>query len=203
MDLFTIWKQTMECLNCLGQKDMFDDLLLCYQEASRQYHTTQHLVSCFIHYEICQSKMKDPLVVALALFYHDVVYDVRRLDNEQMSAQAWQRDGSRLGLSNETIENVTGMILATKNHKTEDADTQIFLDIDLSILGEQDEVFDQFERDIRAEYVWVPEEIFRNRREQILRKFLERDQIFYTSSFCSFEQKARKNLWRRIVELGK
>lgn len=202
MDLFTIWKQLMESLSCFEQKEMFDHLLLSYQEPSRHYHTKQHLISCFIHYEMCQAKMKDPLIVALALFYHDVVYDVHRLDNEQRSAEAWHRDGKKLGLSNETIENVARMILATQNHKAQDADTQIFLDIDLSILGEQEEVFDRFERDIRAEYIWIPEEIFRNRRAQILREFLERDQIFCTSSFRSLETQARKNLLRCIVELS-
>ncbi|MBI2473213.1 hypothetical protein HYV70_01510 [Candidatus Uhrbacteria bacterium] len=201
MDLFILWRHMMKMLNCSQHQDLFSELMLRYQESQRHYHTITHLMSCFSYWQECEQRFQDSFAVALALFYHDAIYDVYRSDNEELSANLWRSHGRKMGLSTLFIEKVAGMVLATKLHKTEDADTQIFLDIDLSILGEQEEAFDQFECAIRSEYQWVPEDMFRNRREQILREFLERDQIFYTPSFHSFERQARKNLSRRIVEL--
>jgi predicted metal-dependent HD superfamily phosphohydrolase len=75
-------------------------------------------------------------------------------------------------------------------------------DIDLSILGYPVEAFDAYERDIRAEYAWVPEEAFRHGRRRILEGLLRRDPLFQTETFRRrFESSARANL-RRVLAAG-
>ncbi|GEM_PF-2234168 len=50
---------------------------------------------------------------------------------------------------------------------------------------------------IRQEYAFVPEALFRQRREAILRSFLDRSYIYSTARFqSSLEERARANLRR-------
>jgi predicted metal-dependent HD superfamily phosphohydrolase len=77
-----------------------------------------------------------------------------------------------------------------------DADAQLLVDIDLSILGAERERFDEYERQIRAEYAFVPALIFNAKRRQILRSFLDRPRIYSTPAFSVLEATARANLAR-------
>ena len=76
-----------------------------------------------------------------------------------------------------------------------DADARVLVDVDLSILGAEPERFDEYERDVRGEYDWVPDVVFRRERRKILRSFLERPQIFQTAAMhAAREERARANL---------
>ena len=77
------------------------------------------------------------------------------------------------------------------------------VDLDLTILGQDPASYDRFERDVRTEYGWVPEEIFRARRAAILREFAGRPAIFHHASVRErYEQSARRNLARAIEALS-
>jgi predicted metal-dependent HD superfamily phosphohydrolase len=101
-------------------------------------------------------------------------------------------------------QRIAQLILATR-HLTlsDDPDTQLLCDIDLSILGREPAVFDEFERRIRQEYDWVPEPIYRTSRSEILAGFLRRRFIYQTGVFRDqYEAQARANLERLIKKLG-
>jgi predicted metal-dependent HD superfamily phosphohydrolase len=55
------------------------------------------------------------------------------------------------------------MIRATKNHGGEHLSTagQLFLDLDISILGVPSELYNEYSRAIRTEYDWVPWPMYR------------------------------------------
>src|SRR5436190_31877 len=117
----------------------------------------------------------------MAIWYHDAVYDPRAQDNEERSAALVKNVAARAGLSPNFSEKVEVMILATR-HKTvpSDADAQLLTDIDLSILGYDKDRFEEYERQIRREYRWVPGPIFSSKRSAILRRFLIRPTIYST-----------------------
>ena len=74
--------------------------------------------------------------------------------------------------------------------------------MDLSILGAPPLRFDEYERDIRAEYRWVPNAMFRRKRREILRGFLERPDLFTTPRLReAHERPARANLERSLARL--
>ena len=76
-------------------------------------------------------------------------------------------------------ERVRSFILATRHWKDlTDGDVQLLADVDLSIPGREAEVFWRYEENIRKEYGWVPEEVFRRERLKILRGFLDRLHIY-------------------------
>ena len=74
--------------------------------------------------------------------------------------------------------------------------------MDLSILGAGPDEFDAYERAIRREYSWVAEPAWRAGRAAVLRRFMERDRIFFSEEFRSrFEESARRNIARSLAAL--
>jgi predicted metal-dependent HD superfamily phosphohydrolase len=186
---------------------LMNQLVAAYSEPQRHYHTLQHLRECLAHFDAAASLAQRPAEVELALWFHDAVYEPARADNEERSAEwAWR---SVLGAGvpeepEELAQRVQAMVLATRGHEAgTDPDTRLLLDIDLAILGSAPARFDEFGRQIRAEYAHVPEREFRARRARVLAGFLARPRIYATAPFHdALEHRARDNLERAIAELG-
>lgn len=198
---------------------VYEAVWLAYMEPHRRYHGISHLRSCFnvLDRYFGFSAIKLPAEVEMALWFHDVRYDTRALDNEEQSATyAGNVIQERLELPAAFAQDVRDLILATKHqHPThsvceDDHAVQlvlakhVVLDVDLSILGAQSEAFDEYERQIREEYGWVSEEAFRGGRSRIVQEFLQRPRIFYNSSMhdAGYEDRARGNLRRSLAALG-
>ena len=76
----------------------------------------------------------------------------------------------------------------------------MMLDVDLAILGAAPGRFDEYERQIRAEYAHVPEAEFRAGRRKVLQGFVERERIYVTDAFHdALEARARANLQRSLA----
>ena len=86
--------------------------------------------------------------------------------------------------------------------RCESRDEQLIVDIDLSILGCPEAVYEDFERNVRKEYKWVPGFIYRKKRKEILNSFLDRDRIYVNDFFFEkFEQQARINIQKALFLL--
>jgi predicted metal-dependent HD superfamily phosphohydrolase len=83
-------------------------------------------------------------------------------------------------------------------------DAKLLVDIDLSILGASEEIFNEYEKGIRFEYKRVPGFLYKRKRAMLLRSFLTRAHIYLTEAFRRrYEQQARQNLARSIEQLQK
>ena len=103
----------------------------------------------------------------------------------------------------ESRARVHGLIMATCHDALPDTpDAQVLVDIDLAILGADAVRFDAYESEVRAEYAFVPDFLFRRTRKKILRGFLDRPTIYSTRYFQEkLEKKARENLARSLAKL--
>ena len=182
---------------------LFNQLVGAYSQAHRHYHTLQHLRECLAHCEAAASLAQRPAEVELALWFHDAVYDPRRADNEECSAEWAWRSILAAGCGDEVAQRVQALVLATKGHGAgDDPDTRLLLDIDLAILGAAPARFDDYDRQIRAEYEHVPDAEFRAGRAEVLAAFLRRPRIYLTSAFHdALEHRARENLAQALAEL--
>jgi predicted metal-dependent HD superfamily phosphohydrolase len=181
----------------------FGALAAAYDEPHRAYHTTAHIVACLAELDAVRQLCDAPDQVEAALWYHDAIYDTHAADNEARSA-AWARAVlSEAGVPPSTIETIAHLILITAHNRLpETRDQRVLLDIDLSILGAPKETFDAYEREIRVEYEWVPEEQYRTARARVLQSFLDRSHIYSTAQVAErLEQQARANLRRSIERL--
>ena len=199
------WRATWRGLAVgTGDDRLYDDLIARYSDSARRYHTTHHLSECFARLDEARSAAQRIHEIELALWFHDAVYDVRRQDNEERSA-AWGREAAlRIGVPAPAADRIHALIMATKHDGMPGtADEKLMIDVDLAILGASVDRFDEYERQVREEYAWVPGWLFRRKRREILTAFLSRPQIFNTDHFiAAYETPARANLTRSIAALG-
>lgn len=169
-------------------------LLECYAEPRRAYHTLQHLEECLQCFDEARKSglIMRPDLIEMALWFHDAVYDPKGSDNEELSAQMAVEALGKSEMSRE----VARLILLTKSHQPGDgADDAWIIDIDLAIFAQPMERVLEYERQIRAEYAWVPEDLYVEKRREILAGFLKRPQIYLTPwARERFEAPARDSL---------
>ena len=68
-------------------KALWQDIAVRYNESQRAYHSLQHIQQLFTQFEQIKHHLNKPHIIALALFYHDVIYAPTRSDNELKSAE--------------------------------------------------------------------------------------------------------------------
>ena len=179
---------------------LYTQLLAAWSEPQRHYHTLQHLAECLTLADSQRDEMTHPAEVVLALWFHDAVYDVRAHDNEARSAQWAAQVLNEAGVSPDECARIDALIMATCHGAAASPgtpDSALLVDIDLAILGSEESRFAEYEAQIRAEYAWVPPEVFAVKRRAVLRSFLDRPRIYTTDTMVArFEAQARRNLAR-------
>lgn len=173
-----------------------DELGARYAESHRKYHTTQHLHECLAVFNGICTLPPHSAEVEMALWFHDAIYDVNRHDNEAQSADWAYRALMEQHAPVASAELVRALVMVTRHAGLPATpDEQYLVDVDLSILGAVPARFAEYEMQIREEYAHVPDAIFREKRREILRNFLDRPRIFSTAHFHSMlEGRARENL---------
>jgi predicted metal-dependent HD superfamily phosphohydrolase len=186
-----------------GSPELHRDLCDAYADPQRAYHTLDHVAHCLDGLAQHAALAERPCEVAVALWFHDAVYDPRATDNEARSA-AWAVAALREhDVRDDAVARVRAMILATRDHGGDlDGDTALLVDLDLAILGQSPDVFDRYDAAIRVEYAWVAEPAYRTARTRVLRAFLDRRAIYRCAPlYARFEAPARANLARAIGRL--
>jgi predicted metal-dependent HD superfamily phosphohydrolase len=183
---------------------IFVDLAQAYLAEGRFYHNLRHVRQVLDTLRSLRDQANNFAALELAAWFHDVVYDTRASDNEERSAAFAQETLQGLRLPQNLIDQVSRHILDTWMHTplVPDADSHIFLDADLAILGSSEAEYRRYADAIRREHAWVPDEQYRLGREQVLRRFLQRPRIYLTERmFAALEAQARRNLAQEIASL--
>lgn len=206
------WMDAWTLLGAAPRNGLLAELLSRWTEPHRAYHDVTHLDACLRTFGAAVSGgAADDLdararpAIEIGLWFHDAIYDPRAKDNEDASA-AWARGELVAGGAAEDVaERVARLVLATKHDATPTTPAAALLvDVDLSILGEDEETFAAYEAAVRREYAFVPDEAFRSGRAKILEAFLERQAIYATRWFAErFEARARRNLERSLRALSR
>jgi predicted metal-dependent HD superfamily phosphohydrolase len=181
---------------------VFQELAAAYQGSDRHYHTLQHLdnlLTC-----LAAAPLHDAVVVQLAVWFHDVVYQSLRSDNEARSADRARAFLQETSLEPARQQRVAFLIERTADHTqpqpSDDADLLWFLDADLSILGAPEEAYWEYARQVRREYRLVPDLLYRPGRRQVLAKMLAAPTLFRTPTLhAELEGPARRNLAAEIA----
>src|SRR5262245_21578013 len=185
---------------------VLDELIGAYREPARQYHTLDHIAALLRQLDEHGDGVIDRDAVALAILFHDVVYDPRRQDNEQASAAVARQRLTALGFATPLIDKVAAYIEATQHGRKLDADADpdlaLLLDLDLSTLAAAPDAYRRYASAIRREYAHVPDALYRRGRRQILDGFLARQRIYRTERLHGlWEARARANLSEEIAGL--
>ncbi len=190
------WHALLNRFGIPPESETFSMLKAAYSEKHRAYHTTRHIDECLGLADEFGPLARQPEEVKLALWFHDAIYESMSSSNEERSAEWAARFMREAGLPRESIDRVRSHIQATR-HVAESAepDSQLVVDIDLAILGADRARYEEFERDVRIEYRWVPGILYRSKRAEILKSFLDRPRIYQWEPLHQrFERSARENV---------
>jgi len=174
------------------------DLRRRHAEPHRAYHDAAHVGLLWLRH---LQHGGDPADrdLALAILFHDAVYEPGARDNEERSAAllasampgdtAWAQEAIR----------------ATADHLSyAGADCRVLrlLDLDLTPLAERPAVFARNTGFLRREYAAASEEAWRTGRRRVLEGFLAAPAIFRTRLGQVYEQPARENLAAEVRALA-
>ena len=176
-----------------------------YAEPHRHYHSLAHIEALQRWFARYHPLAQEPATIDAAIWFHDAVYVTQRQDNEQRSALLAHDELSALGWPAASVQRVAELVLATRHHQADlsDADAWLFLDLDLSVLGQGAAHYRAYAGAVRAEYGWVEEPAYRAGRTSVLRRFLEREHIYQTPALRgAWESAARLNLQNELDELA-
>ena len=178
-----------------------DELIAAYTAQGRHYHNLAHIEDCLAALaRIDDLSDAEREILIEAIWWHDVVYDATRADNEELSAQLAEQH-VRADIARE----VSRLIRLTRTHHVQSGDRlgAILISIDLSILGAEPSRYDAYAAAIRQEFIHVPEADYRAGRARVLGLFAARPVIFpYESFAATYDRQARGNLARELASLG-
>jgi predicted metal-dependent HD superfamily phosphohydrolase len=182
-----------------------EELVRAYAEPHRHYHTLNHIAD-LLHLLEEHEGVSDEDSVTLAILFHDAVYDPARQDNEAASADLAREQLTLLGFPPQLRVKVEHYILATQHSASlpaaGDADLQVLLDLDLSVLAASPDRYRAYAQAIRQEYAVVPDELYRPGRRRVLALFLAQPHIYRTERLRAlWEAPARQNLSSEIAAL--
>jgi predicted metal-dependent HD superfamily phosphohydrolase len=184
-------------------EDLFYQLINAYNDKNRAYHNISHIKHCLNEFDQIKYRLKNPKEVELAIWFHDVIYDPKSVSNEEESAEFTILELKKSEAPCISIDMVKHFILATKHDRSINTpDSEYLVDIDISIFGYPPKIYMDYEKNIRKEYEWVPEAIYRKKRKELLISFLSRGKIYYTNFFSNkYELQSRSNLKAAIKSL--
>ncbi len=170
MKLESLWYQLYHVAELeTNPSQLWRRLHVSYSAAERHYHTLAHVNDCLNEFQALKHLCPHPVAVELAIWFHDIIYDPRSSDNEEQSAALADTLLTKARCDIRRRETVKALILATKHPSVpQDMNQCVIIDSDLAILGQPARRFDEYERQIRQEYAWVPEEIYRRKRREFL-----------------------------------
>ncbi len=172
-----------------------------YSQKKRYYHNLTHLENMMLSFNKYQSEIQMKNEVCYAIFYHDIVYNAKKTDNELKSAEFALSILPKEVTINRTL--VFDMIVATKQHQqNENKDTNWLIDFDLEILAKDWDNYKAYYEQIRKEYKIYPDFLYKPGRKKALQHFLESTNLFQTETYRTlYETKARENIRKEIAQL--
>lgn len=183
---------------------LWNEVEINYRDAGRYYHDLSHIKNMYNALLEAKELVEDWDIMLFSLFYHDIIYQTRRTDNESESALLAAKRLNEINIAKKRIERCSVHILATKGHtKSADNDTNIFIDADLSILGAENQIYQRYIKDIRSEYFIYADKEYSYGRRKALNHFLKMERIFKTQPFFDkYEDQARKNIEDELTRLS-
>ena len=189
-------------------KALWQDIAVRYNESQRVYHSLQHIQQLFGQFEQIKQHLNEPHIIALALFYHDVIYEPTCVNNELKSAE-YAVEALSSYLTAEQCQYIYALIMMTASHQIDDidknsdkakeSDAAYLLDMDLSILGATWSEYERYAQTVRQEYADISNADYCVGRIEVLEGLLAHPTLYLTDYYHSrLEEQARENIKREI-----
>lgn len=180
----------------------FNYIKYCYSDPRRFYHNLDHIYYCINKTDELNLADKDKAIIKIALYFHDLIYDVTSNKNEYLSALMAETLLRDIYVDQEIGGIIFSMIRLTDHKQSElirDELSCIMLDIDLAGLGAEWEIYRTNSENIFKEYtqVFSLAEVYKGRLH-FLETFLAKPRIFHSKTFQYLEGSARSNMQKEL-----
>jgi predicted metal-dependent HD superfamily phosphohydrolase len=189
----------------------FQNIISRYTEDHRYYHTIKHIYDIHCKFdELIMSGNKvseeTKLIVRLALFYHDFIYEIGNLDNEKLSADLAVKELTEVKFMESIINQVKECILVTcyqLNPEPGGIEQKLIVDCDLSGFALPWKSFIKQRNDVIKELGGdEPGREFYIKQINFLSGLVVKPNIFYTDYFKeNYEHFARANIKKEIERI--
>ncbi|WP_244939929.1 hypothetical protein [Leptospira adleri] len=181
----------------------WNEIVRHYSEKHRFYHDLSHIENLSNQLIQVKDRISDWDTILFSILYHDIIYDVSSQENEEKSAELARIRLQSFDYADHRIQKCVSQIIATKGHSaSDDLDTNLFLDADLSILGEEWDLYSEYCKNIRKEYSIYSDSDYKAGRGKVLKSFSNMDRIYKTDFFFErYEKRAKENLKRELESL--
>lgn len=150
-------------------------LLSMWNENQRHYHNLDHLNELIDKIDEKRDSLteKEYEKLVLTALFHDIVYDPCKRDNEEKSADFFMSMCE--DKSNKDILEIKQAILDTKSHKPQSKVSNIFCDLDMSIVESNFDKLLEWEKGIESEYIpCFGKEAYKEGRLKFLESLLDK-----------------------------
>ncbi len=160
-----------------AKENALHEILAHWQQKHRYFHTTTHLqhILSAIKNDFEQGKIsqEDREILDISAYLHDVIYNPKKQDNEQQSAELVRYFFPKL--PQEKIQIVEKIILETKNHESTSTLSTLFCGYDMQIITHSSlgELW-EYERQIFKEFQYLDYAIYKAGRIFLLTSFAKK-----------------------------
>lgn len=187
-----LWNNTIRELGIVPSEkstSIFYTIVRMYETENRYYHTLKHVGMMLDKINVLSSIYSiteyNKAIMYYSAFMHDFVYTTNHLSDSSMEElSAMMAVDFLRDMNCDTVillQTVYDLIVVTKDHTVSEKLTatvtmqEIFIDCDLAIFSKSRLQYKKYSENIRKEYIHVPEEIFLNKRHEILKSFLNKN----------------------------
>lgn len=136
----------------------------------RHYHDLSHLDDMINQINDLGIKGEDYEKLIIAALFHDIIYDPKKNDNEEMSAKFLLSVCDNV---NKGIKEIEQIILDTKTHESNTKLSEIFNKIDMSVVERDFEGLLEWEKGVWNEYKSYGPELYKKGRLQFLESLVD------------------------------
>ncbi|MFJ2620913.1 DUF4031 domain-containing protein [Glutamicibacter sp. NPDC087344] len=194
------WAQTLPTEPQLGQ-----ELLGLWAQGHRRYHDRVHLLSVLEALDWLakdQSDAQERMLLQLAAWFHDAVYEGTSEDETRSAILARERLTGVLNPA--AVAKVSELVLLTAGHSpgANDKLGRILCDADLEVLARPQPAYQRYAQAIYQEYAHFPRPALATGRIKVLGSLLEKKNIYSTAQgITRWEAAARSNVGAEVKTL--
>ncbi len=174
-----------------------------YCQDHRAYHNLSHIEQFFGEFEKhCHLFGDEAPLVAMAIFYHDIVYNAEPGKDEMASIRQARQDLTILRFKPEQIDRICQLIDYTRTHDApaDDFTALLFLDMDMSILASDPKRYKKYVAGIKKEFKRYDPVHFLRGRNKFIGSMIGRIPLFKTPQYQGYDAIAKRNLHNERLE---
>lgn len=149
-----------------------EDILSLYDKPYRFYHNKKHIISMISNLEkyFKIDIESDYEMLTTAIYFHDVVYNIHRNDNEEKSFEFFKNSKYSKFFNTLQLRIIKGLIMVTKTLEPTNELEKIMIFLDWSIFLQDEKGLSDYNYQIFKEYQEYNTEIFFTEREKFFKK---------------------------------